>query len=192
MCLLKPISNGRNRYFLTFNDDYSRRTWVYFLKRESEVFDKFKEFKALVEKQSGYHIKSLRSNQGGEYTTDAFQEFLRQQGIRQQFTSSYTPHLNGVAERKNRTILNMARSMLRDKSMPKRFWAEVVLTVYLLNRSPTKALTMKTPHEAWSTHKPSVSHLKVLGSIAYNKILETRRTKLEGKGEKCILVGYED
>ncbi|KAI9166016.1 hypothetical protein LWI28_024708 [Acer negundo] len=188
-----PVSNGQNQYFLTFIDDYSRKTWVYFLKRKSEVFGYFKEFKTLVEKQSGYHIKALRSDQGGEYTAGAFQEFLKQQGIRHQFTPAYTPQLNDVAERKNRTILNMARSMLKDKNMPKSFWAEAVLcAVYLQNRCPTKSLNTKTPHEAWSTHKPSVSHLRVFGSIAYIKIPKARRTKLEDKGEKCILVGYGD
>ncbi|KAI9173958.1 hypothetical protein LWI28_009353 [Acer negundo] len=144
----------------------SRKTWVYFLKRKYEVFGYFKEFKTLVEKQSGYHIKALRSDQGGEYT---------------------------AAERKNRTILNMARNMLKDKNMPKSFWAEAVLcALYLQNRCPTKSLDTKTPHEAWSTHKPSVSHLRVFGSIAYIKVPEARRTKLEDKGEKCILVGYGD
>ncbi|KAF7124908.1 hypothetical protein RHSIM_Rhsim12G0120600 [Rhododendron simsii] len=164
---LKQISNGQNKYFLTFIDDYSRKTWVYFLKLKSEVFEKFKEFKALVEKGSGYHIKTLRSDQRGEYTGDQFEEFLRQQGIRHQCTPAYTPQLNGVAERKNRTILNMARSMLKDKDMPKRFWAEVVqCAVYLLNR--------------------------VFGCIAYAKVPEANRTKLEDKGVKCILVGYGD
>ncbi|KAL5816417.1 hypothetical protein ACOSQ3_024795 [Xanthoceras sorbifolium] len=190
---LTPVSNGQNQYFLTFIDDYSRKTWVYFLKRKSEVFGYFKEFKTLVEKQSGYYIKTLRSDQGGEYTAGVFQEFLKQQGIRHQFTPAYTPQLNGVAERKNRTILNMARSMLKDKNMPKSFWAEAVLcAVYLLNRCPTKSLDTKTPHEVWSTHKPSVSHLRVFGSIAYIKVPEARRTKLEDKGEKCVLVGYGD
>ena len=77
--------------------------------------------------------------------------------------------------------------------MPKRFWAEAVLcAVYLLNRCPTKSLDTKTPHEVWSTHKPSVSHLRVFGSIAYIKVPEARRTKLEDKEEQCILIGYSD
>ncbi|XP_058198441.1 uncharacterized protein LOC131313960 [Rhododendron vialii] len=171
---LKPISNGQNRYFLTFIDDYSRKTWVYFLKLKSEVFEKFKEFKALVEKGSGYHIKTLRLDQGREYIGDQFE-------------------LNGVVERKNRTILNMAKSMLKDKDMPKRFWAEAVqCAVYLLNRCPTKNVQSKTPQEAWSTHKPGVGHLRVFGCIAYAEVPEANRTKLEDKGVKCILVGYDD
>ena len=116
---LKPMSNGKITYFLTFIDDYSRKTWVYFLKRKSEVFDTFKEFKTLIEKQSGYYIKMLRSDHGGEYTSDEFENYCKDHGIVHQITPSYTPQLNGVAERKNRTILDMARSMLKGKCVPR-------------------------------------------------------------------------
>ncbi|TNV98457.1 hypothetical protein C5H24_12560, partial [Xylella fastidiosa] len=132
-------------------------------------------------------------NQGGEYTGDQFDGFLRQQGIRHQCTPAYTPQLNGVSERKNHTILNMARSMLKDKDLPKRFWAEAVqCAVYLLNRCPTRSLKSKTPQEAWTTYKPGVAHLRVFGCIAYAKVPEANRTKLEDKGVKCILIGYGD
>lgn len=187
------MSSGHNRYFLTFIDDYSRKTWVYFLKRKSEVFNKFKKFKALVEKQNNHQIETLISDQGGEYTVEVFQKFLKQQGIQQQFTPAYTPQLNRIAERKNRIILNMVRSMLKDKSMLKSFWAEAIqYAFYLLNRCPTKSLNIVTPYDAWSTHKPSVSHLRVFGSIAYIKVPEAKRTKLEDKREMCILIGYGD
>ena len=99
---------------------------MYFLKRKSEVFSIFKEFKAFVEKQSGYYIKTLRSNQGREYTSDVFENYSKEHGIKHQTTPSYTPQLNGVAERKNRTILDMAMSMLKGKGLPKQFWAETV------------------------------------------------------------------
>ncbi|GMP43110.1 hypothetical protein CsSME_00012606 [Camellia sinensis var. sinensis] len=189
----KPMSNGQNRYFLTFIDDYSQKTWVYFLKRKSEVFSIFKEFKAFVEKQSGYYIKTLRSDQGGEYTSNAFENYCKEHGIKHQTTLSYMPQLNGVAERKNRTILDMARSMLKGKGLPKQFWAEAVsCALYLLNRCPTKSLHSMTPEEAWSSHKPSVNYLKIFGCVAHTKIPEARRTKIDDKGEKCILVGYGD
>lgn len=87
----------------------------------------------------------------------------------------------------------MARSMLKDKDLPKRFWAEAVqCAVYLLNRCPTRSLKSKTPQEAWTTYKPSVGHLRVFGCIAYAKVPEANRTKLEDKGVKCILIGYRD
>ena len=165
---LKPISTGGNQYFLTFIDDYSRKTWVYFLKRKSEVFDIFKEFKILVERRRGHYIKVLRSDQGGEFTSDLFEMFCKEHGIIHQLTPPYTPQLNGVAERKNRTILDMARSMIKGKDLPREFWAEAVATaVYLLNRCPTKSVRNMTPEEAWSSFKPSVAHLRVFGCIAY-------------------------
>lgn len=188
---ITPMSTGQNRYFLTFIDDFSRKTWIYFLKRKSEVFNCFKDFKAIVEKQSGYMIRTVRSDQGGEYTANDFEAYCTQQGIRHQTTPAYTPQLNGVAERKNRTILDMARSLLKAKKLPKQYWAEAVsCAVYLLNRCPTRSLQSVTPEEAWSGHKPSVTHLRVFGCVAYAKIPDARRRKLDDKSEKCIFVGY--
>jgi len=101
--------------------------------------------------------------------------------------------LNGVAERKNRTILDMARSLLKEKKMLKQYWAEVVsCAVYLLNRFPTRSLQVDTPEEAWSGHKPSVTHLRVFGCVAYAKISDARMNKLDDKSEKCIFIGYGD
>ncbi|KAL4278554.1 hypothetical protein GQ457_03G001430 [Hibiscus cannabinus] len=117
-------SLGGNRYYITFIDDYSRKCWVYILKEKSEALAKFKEFKAMAEKQSGQYIKILRSDRGGEYTTKLFEDFCKEHGIIHQLTVRYTPQQNGVAERKNRTILDMARSMVKGKHLPRNFWAE--------------------------------------------------------------------
>eukprot|EP00253_Pinus_taeda_P035295 PITA_35295 len=114
------------QYFLTFIDDFTRKTWVYFLKNKSEVFEKFQNFKALVENQSGLRIKVLRIDRGGEYISKEFLRFCRENGIHKKFTARYTPQQNGVAERKNRTIMDMARSMLKAKHLPNDYWAEAV------------------------------------------------------------------
>ncbi|ONK55055.1 uncharacterized protein A4U43_UnF8110 [Asparagus officinalis] len=174
------VSLGGNRYFFTFIDDYSRKTWIYFLKEKSKALEKFKEFKEMVEKQSGYHIKMFRSNRGGEYTSKAFNNFNKQYRIIHQLTVAYTPQQNGIAERKNRTILNMVRSMLKSKYLPKTYWTEAVdCAVYLLNRCPTKSVKFKTPLEMWRNIKLSVNHLKVFGCIVYAHILEQKRKKLD-------------
>ena len=111
--------------------------------------DKFKEFKAMAEKQRGQYIKILRSDRGGEYTAKLFEDFCKEQGIIHQLTVRYTPQQNGVAERKNCTILDMARSMVKGKHLPRNFWAEAVrCAVYLLNRCPTKSVRNMTPNEA--------------------------------------------
>jgi len=124
-------------------------TWVYFLKAKSEVFGIFKKFKALVEKQSGKQIKVLRSDCGKEYISREFDKFCEEEGIERQLTVVYTPQQNGVSERKNRTVMEMARSMLKEKGMPNTFWAEAVYTaVYILKRCPTKAVQDKNPIEA--------------------------------------------
>ncbi|KAL0334640.1 UNVERIFIED_CONTAM: Copia protein [Sesamum radiatum] len=123
-------------------------------------------FKTRVEKESGFEIKALRTDRGGEFTSNEFKAFCELHGIRRPMTVPRTPQQNGVAERKNRTVLNMARTMLKSKEMPKEFWAEAVAcAVYLLNRSPTRSLEKITPQEAWSGWKPSVKHLRVFGSI---------------------------
>jgi hypothetical protein len=105
-------------YYLTFIDDYSRKTWIYFLKAKSEVFTQFQEFIALVENQSGKRIKVLRLDNGGEYSSRQFVDFCAQHGIRRQMTIPYNPQQNGVVERKNRAITGAARSMLHDQSLP--------------------------------------------------------------------------
>ena len=143
-------SLGGNRFFISFIDDYSRKVWTYFLKVKSEAFEVFKDFKAQVEKFSGHHIKTLRTDRGEEYLSNEFELFCRKSGIKHELTSRYSPQQNGVCERKNRTIMEMARCMLKRKKLPSNFWAEAVsCAAYLINRSPTKSLENCTPHETW-------------------------------------------
>jgi hypothetical protein len=105
----------------------------------------------------------------------------------------YTPQQNGVVERKNQTIMNMARTLLKEKHLSNTFWAEVVgCSVYLLNRSPTTSLKMKVPQEAWSGTKLNVSHLRTFGCIAYAQIPSELRKKLDDRSEKCIFTGYSE
>ena len=187
-----PSLNG-SKYFLLFVDDYTRMMWVYFLKQKSEAFISFIHFKALVENQSGRKIKTLRTDRGGEYLSQPFLNYCKEKGIRRQLTIRYSPQQNGVAERKNRTIVEMARSMLKAKGLSNIFWAEAVCTaIYLLNISPTKAVFNKTPYEAWYKQKPEVHQLKVFGCIAYSHIPAQHREKFDEKGEKLLFLGYSE
>ncbi|CAJ2640870.1 unnamed protein product [Trifolium pratense] len=189
---IKPRSLDKSNYFLLFIDDFSRKTWVYFLKEKSEVFENFKKFKALVEKESGLVIKAIRSDRGGEFTSNEFLKYCEDNGIRRQLTVPRSPQQNGVVERKNRTILEMARSVLKSKRLPKELWAEAVAcAVYLSNRSSTRSVLGKTPQEAWSGRKPEISHLRVFGSIAHAHIPDEKRSKLDDKSEKYIFIGYD-
>ena len=136
-------------------------------------------------------MKVLRSDRGGEYNSNEFNKFCEDVGLDRQLTVGYTPQQNGVAERKNRTIEEMAKSMIHEKGLPRSFWGESVYTaVYLMNRCPTKALENQTPFEAWSGRKPSVNHLKVFGCICYAHVPKETRNKLDETSEKCIFVGY--
>jgi len=110
---ITPESFSGKRYFITFIDDFSRKTWVYFLKEKSKAFEVFKKFKVMVEKEIDRQIKVVRSDRGGEYTSTTFMEYCEKQGKRRFLIAPYTPQQNGVAERKNQTILDMVRSMLK-------------------------------------------------------------------------------
>jgi transposase InsO family protein len=94
---IKPNSNSNKRYILSFIDDFTRKTWIYFLHEKSEAFAMFRNFKACVEKESGEYITSLRTNKGGEFTSNGFEEFCKVQGISRQLTAAYTPQQNGVS-----------------------------------------------------------------------------------------------
>lgn len=155
LCGPMPVpSLGGRKYFISFIDDFSRKVWVCFLKEKSEAFQAFKKFKAEVENIAGRSIKILRTDRGGEYLSNEFEKYCRDNGIKHQLTARYTPQQNGVSERKNRTIMEMVRCMLKRKKLQKELWAEAVsCAIYLINRSPTKCLKDCTPHEAWSEAK---------------------------------------
>ena len=140
-------------YYVTFIDDHSRKTRIYFpkSKKSEEVLQRFQEFKALVENQTGRKIWALRSDNGGEYTSEEFDEYCRQEGIRRKLTVPYTPEQNGVAERKNRSIVGATTIMLHDQSIPYFLWVEACSTiVYLQNMSLHCALGRKTPKEMFT------------------------------------------
>ena len=122
----------------------------------------------------------LRTERGREFTSQEFINFFDVNGIRRQLTTAYTPQQNGVAERKNRTIMNMVRSMISEKKLPKTFQPEAVnWTVHVFNQSPTVAVKNKTSEEAWSGVKPSVEHFRVFGCISHVHVPDSKRTKLD-------------
>lgn len=186
-------SVGGSRYFVTFIDDYSSYTRVYFIKHKDEVLEKFKEFVNLTANITGKQVKTLRSDNGGEYCSKSFDAYLKEKGIVHQTTVPYNPAQNGVAERMNRTIVEAARSMMSHSKMPMEFWAEAVNTaVYLRNRSPTTSLKDITPYECLFNRKPDASNLKVFGCLAFAHIPENQRKKFEEKSRKAVSVGYPE
>ena len=188
---MRTPSIGSSLYFVTFIDDFSRFCWVYPLKEKSGVFAVFQHFVSLVENQTGYKVQSLQTDRGGEYMSNAFKDFLAHKGIKHQCTMPYTPQQNGVAERKNRSLMEMARCMLKAKGLPHKLWMEAVACgTHVLNRYPTKVLKTITPFEVWNDRKPSIDYMRVFGCLAYAHVPQQLRGKLDDKAIKCIFVGY--
>ena len=118
---MNTLSLGGSQYFLLFIDDYTHMMWVYFLRYKSHVFECFRKFKPQAEKESGHCIKALHSDRGGEYLSNEFKAYYDDYAIQRQLTASYTLEQNGVSERKNRTITEMARSLLKGKQLPNQY-----------------------------------------------------------------------
>ncbi|MCO5563552.1 hypothetical protein L7F22_017197 [Adiantum nelumboides] len=145
----------------------------------------------MVEKEKDLKVKSIRSDRGGEFLSENFARWCKSEGIRCQLTTPYTPSQNGVVERKNRTIMEMARAMLAHASLPRSYWAEACNTaVYIQNRSPTHALQYMTPFQAYYGRKPTVSHFRVFGCSAFVHIPKEKRQKLDFKSRKLLFLGY--
>ncbi|KAJ9566124.1 hypothetical protein OSB04_002090 [Centaurea solstitialis] len=181
-------ARGGYRYFITFTDDFSRYGYVYLIRHKSEAFERFKEFQNEVQNQLDRKIKLLRSDRGGEYQSQEFDNHLMECGIVSQLTPLYTPHMNGVSERRNRTLLYMVRSMMCRSSLPVSFWGHALETAaHILNRVPTKSVE-KTPYEIWTGKKPKLSFLKIWGCEVYAK--RPTSEKLKPKSDKCFFVGY--
>jgi hypothetical protein len=155
------------------------------------VLGKFKEFKALIENLSERKIKTLRLDNGGEYTSKEFVSFWRDVEIKLELTTPYNPQQNGVAEIKNRTIMEAVKTMIHDQDLPMHLWAKAArTTMYVHNRLSHNALGFKTPKEVFSGKKPEVSYLKIFGCLVFVHILKEKRTKMDPSGKKRIFVGY--
>lgn len=187
-------SLGGSRYYLTFTDDKSRRIFVYFLEEKSaqNVYEAFENFRCMAERHTGKKLKTIRTDNGKEFTNRKLEDHLKRLGIRHQTTADYTPEQNGLAERVNRTIVERARCMLFEANLPKVFWAEATATaVYLINRSPTKGHSV-TPEEVWSGRKPNLAHVRVFGSKVMAHVPKPKRKKWDAKAFECILTGFDE
>ncbi|KAK8521659.1 hypothetical protein V6N12_031550 [Hibiscus sabdariffa] len=181
-------ARGGYQYFITFTDDFSWYGYIYLMRHKSEAIQKFKEFKNEVQNQHDKSIKALRSDRGGEYLSQDFDELLKECGIVSQLTPPGTPQWNGVSERRNLTLLDMVRSMMIHTDLPTSFWGYALeTTAFTLNRVPSKSV-QKTPHEMWTGKCPNMSFMEIWGCKAYVK--HQMSTKLEPKSEKCTFVGY--
>ena len=188
---LNPVSKGQGKYFITFIDECSKYCWVFVLKSKCEAFETFKSWKCLVEAQYERKVKILRSDNGGEYLSNAFSRYLEDENIIHQTSIPRTPEQNGVAERKNRSLVEKMRCMLSDAKLPKMFWGEALSTAnHIINRLPTASLNDKTPYELLNKKIPNIKYFKVFGCLAYVHIDKESRGKLDFKAKKCLFLGY--
>ena len=149
------VSPTRFRYFVTFVDDYSRTTWLYLMKNRSELFSHFRAFCAEIHTQFHVYVQNLRSDNAKEYVSEQFHSFMLQHGILHQTSCIDTPTQNGVAERKNRHLLETARALLFQMHVPKHFWADAVSTTcFLINWMPSSVLNWDTPYHILFPNKP--------------------------------------
>jgi hypothetical protein len=145
-----------------------------------------------VEAECGRKLRVLRTDNGGEFTAAEFASYYVDEGVQHHYSAPYSPQQNDVIERRNQTVMGMARALLKQRGMPAVFWGEaMVTTVYILNRLPTKALNDRTPYEAWHGRKSVVSHLRVFGYLAFSKELG-HIGKLDDRSTPGVFIGYAE
>jgi hypothetical protein len=187
--------------FIIFIDDFSCYDYIYPITERSEVLEKFKIFKTEVENQHNIKIKLVRSDRGGEYyglhtpygqVPGPFARFLQKNGIVAQYSMPDDPQQNGVAERRNRTLIYMVRSMLSYSTLPISLWIDALKTVvHILYRVPIKSVH-KTPYEMWTDRKPTLNYLHVWGCPTEAMLFNPSIRKLNPKTISCHFIGYPD
>ena len=159
-------SFGGNVYALVIVDDFSRYSWTLFLVQKSDAFKAFKKYAKQIQNEKSLKIVSIRSDHGGEFQNAQFEEFCEEHGISHNFSAPRTPQQNGVVERKNRFLVELARTMLSDANLPKYFWADAVSTAcYVGNRVIIRPILKNTPDELFKGKKPNIAHFHIFGYI---------------------------
>lgn len=186
---ISPATPAGRRFFLLLVDDYSRFMWLVLLTSKDEAASALTRFQAEAQTESR---RQLRTRSGGEFTSKALAAHFATTGVKRHLTTPYSPQQNGVVERRNQTMVGMARSMMKAKKLSSFFWGEAVTTVmYVLNRSFTCSVEDRTPYEAWHGRKPSVEHLRVFGCVAHVKTARPHLRKLVDRSTPMIFIGYE-
>jgi transposase InsO family protein len=194
MDLFGPIaylSIGGSKSGLVIVDDFSRFTWVFFLQDKSETQGTLKRFLRRAQNEFELKVKKIRSDNRSEFKNLQVEEYLEEEGIKHKFSAPYTPQQNGVVERKSRTLVDMARTMLGEFKTPERFWSEAVNTAsHAINRLYLHRLLKKTSYELLTGNKPNVSYFRVFGSKCYILVKKGRHSKFAPKAVEGFLLGY--
>ncbi|GJS96809.1 zinc finger, CCHC-type containing protein [Tanacetum coccineum] len=189
---ISPATHSGKKLIFLLVDDCTRFMWAYFLTSKDQAFSTFKEFRQQIEMEMRMKLRMLRTDRGGEFTSNEFTKYCKENGIARQLTAPYSPQQNGVVERRNRTWITR-RSMMKAMKLPLTFWAEAVRhAIYILNRVPTRALIDKTPYEALYNRKPNLENLRIFGCTAYAKITIPHLKKLDDRSIPLIYLGVEE
>jgi len=180
------------QYFVTFIDDYSRSTWLFLMKHCSELFHIFQYFFNEIKTQFGVSIRVLRSDNGHEYLSHSFKQFMASHGILHQTFCVYIPQQNGVAERKNRHFIETTRTLLFHGEVLEHFWGDAILTAcYLISRMPSLVLKNNTPHFILFPHEHlHPLPLRVFGSICFVHNFSPSLDKFSPRSHKCVFLGF--
>jgi hypothetical protein len=179
------------KYILVIVDDYSRYTWVLLIREKSDAFEAAQQLFNKIQIEQNSHIMRIRSDHGKEFENARFEEYCHSYGIQQEFSSPITPQQNGVLERKNIVLQEMARVMIHSQNLAQHFWGEVINTAcHIINRVYLRPETSKTPYQIWRGKKPTVKYFRTFGSICY--ILRDRENlgKFDPKSDESIFLGY--
>ena len=189
---MRVQSRGGKRYVFVIVDDYSRFTLTLFLATKDETFTMFEIFAKLIEKKFNKDIISIRSDHGLEFENSQFLQFCTTNGIEHNFSAPRTPQQNGVVERKNRTLEDIARTMLISSKLPKFYWAEAVNTgCYLINRCMIRSVLNRTPYELLKGRKPNLAHLRAFGCVCFiHNNDKDNLGKFDAKSDEGIFLGY--
>lgn len=193
--LVGPISvpavgqEGR-KYLLTIVDDSTRKSSIYFLQQKSEVPHTLAKWKNLVENQSRNKVKTIRSDNGGEFLNKHLNQMLMENGISQELTIPYSPEQNGVAERFHRTLFDAVRAMLFGGRILAKFWWEAVKCFNYTNNRIPKGKAGEIPEEVWRKKKLTIDHLRIFGTPVTVHIPDEINTKLNAKSWAGIFLGY--
>ncbi|CAA0834855.1 Unknown protein, partial [Striga hermonthica] len=176
-------------YYVAFVDDYTKFTWLYFLKQKSETYKAFVHFQNVVENQLNLKIKTIQSDGGTEFKP--LSSLFSEKGIHHRISCPYTPQQNGLVERKHRQVIEVSLSMMSASNIPKRFWEQAFSTaIYLINRIPNKTISYQSPYHRLYGQIPNYRHLKVFGCRCFPHLRPYTKDKLDLRSTPGVFLGY--
>ena len=186
-----PAFVGKNSFYVSFINDFSKFTWIYLLRHKSEVFQKFQDFQSMVERQFNKKILAMQTDWEGEY--QKLNSFFQRIGISHHVSCPYAHQQNGSAERKHRHIVEVGLSLLAHASMPLKFWDEAFITAtYLINRLPSKVIHNTTPLERLFHHSPDYTSVRTFGFACWPNLRPYNSRKLQFRSKRCVFLGYSN